>query len=264
MLLNDIQKQFKDIMLDHPDVVTNPPATFATLFQTGDIALPERLKVYRNNIVGGLSDTLILTFPLLKKLVGQDFLEGMCRSFILANPPENGCLNTYGRGLDQFIAGFGPAKDLPYLPDVAMFEIAMNEAYFAADDEALQAADLSAIAPEDLNNLVLQLRHSVTLLQSPYPLDSIREFCLADEDEEQGTLDLDQGGAALMVYRPGIEVRVIKLAPDEFMLLKALRDGAHLGAAVEDVLGAYEDFDFQDFLQKHLDFETFQALSTNV
>lgn len=261
MQLNEIQKKFRDIMLDHPRALENPPEDFSALFDEGDIALPERLKVYRNNVVGSLSEMIINTFPLVDNLVGRDFMRGMARSFVLEHPPQAGCLNDYGAGFDRFIAGFEPAKGLPYLPDVAALEIALNGAYNAADDRALTAQMLAATAPEDLPAVQLKLRSSVKLISSHFPLDKIRAFCLRSDNQDGQTLDIGQGGVMLMIYRPALNVEITALKVDEFAMLKNLQAGHILGTALEDTITIYSDFDFQHFLQHHLALETFSAFS---
>ncbi len=150
MRLNEIQEQFKDLMLDDPALLEAVPDDFASVFEEGDIALAERLKVYRSNIVGGITDNFAKTFPLLDKLVGEDFLKQMVRAFVMKHPPSAGCLNHYGEEFPDFIRNYEPAQELPYLPDMAALELALNTAYNAPDDEALSADSLSALAPEAL------------------------------------------------------------------------------------------------------------------
>lgn len=258
MKLSAVQKRFTETMLDHPKVLDHPPEDLAAAFQTGDIPLPDRLKVYRNNIVGSLTDILLSGFPVIEALVGKDFFEGMARSFILKNPPTQGCLTFYGYGFAEFIEGFKPAESLPYLPDIARLEIAMNDAYYARDDGPLTGEALAGIAPEALADTVFPLRHAVQLLTSPYPLHAIRDFALsADQD---GTLDLDAGGVSLMVDRENMDSRIVILQDDEFFALELMQGGSALGTAVEKALERFPDFDFQAFLQKHLALETFAAL----
>ncbi len=261
MQLNEFQERFKDLMLDHPKALDDPPEDLAAFCAEGDIPLPTRLKVYRNNIVGSLTDVMLATFPIIEKLVGRDFLEGMSRSFILENPPTQGCLSLYGDGFAEFIDGFELAKSLPYLPDVAHFELALNKAYYAKDDQALTAEELATVQPEELGKLKLTLRDSVNLVRSRYPLIAIRDFCMAETQE--GKLDLNQGGDSLMIYRPHLDSVTVRLEASEYLMLENLANGNALGEAVEVTMTAHEDFDFQHFLQKHLSLETFQALSAN-
>ncbi len=255
MQLSEVQKRFKDTMLDHPKALDDPPEDLAALFNVGDIPLPERLKVYRNNIVGSLTDVMIASHPLLEKLVGHEFLELMARSFILENPPTHGCLNMYGTDFDKFIASYELAKALPYLPDMARLEIAMNEAYYAADDKPLTADELAE------KELKLKLRQNVKLLSSKYPIDKIKDFCLKDDPDK--TMSVDSGGVKLMIYRPGLDSVIVKLEDSEYEMLLVLSRNTPLDEAVKATLNTHKDFDFQGFLQRHIELETFLTLKTN-
>jgi len=261
MLLNDVQRRFKETILDHPDVVANPPSDLQDIFETGDIPLAERLKVYRNNIIGSLSDVMLASFPAIEALVGAEFMEKMARSFILAHPPSQGCLNSFGSGFAEFIEALEPAKSLPYLPDIARLEIALNEAYYAQDDTALTGDTLAAVAPEDLGALTLLPRKNVVLLNSSYPVSEVRDFALTPNQETP--VDINKGAAFLMIYRPKLDTEIIILEEAEFAILVHLAKGMPLGGAVEAVMSLYSDFDFQNFLQKHIFLETFAALGSN-
>jgi hypothetical protein len=255
MKLHSVQKNFRDLMLDHPDVLNTPSPEMSALFDEGLITLPARLKVYRNNIVGSLTDLMLASFPVMQELVGKAFLEQTARSFILSNPPEQGCLTWFGRGFDVFLENFSPAKSLPYLPDIARLEIALNEAYYAADDLALTPQDLSAIEPENLAATQFPLRDSVNLIKSSFPILDIHAFCLKNDPSE--TLDISGEGTNIMVYRPELETQIIALKADEFQMLAALQSGLNLGDALEQTRETYPDFDIQIFLQKNLADETF-------
>ena len=253
MRLNKVQENFKNMMLDDPKALDAPPADFAAMFEEGSIPLPARLKVYRNNIVGSLTDLMLATFPTIEKLVGREFLEGMARSFILKHPPAQGCLSTYGAGFAEFIKSFKPAQSLPYLPDMARLEIAMNEAYYAPDDMAL--------SPENLSDTTLFPRSSVHLIASDYPLTAIREFCHSSDSGQAP--DIHSGGETLMVYRPHLESLIVTMPPDDFAMLSALSSGKTLGKATESTLESYPEFDLQGFLARHLKYETFCTSSAN-
>ncbi len=261
MRLNKVQNDFKDLMLDHPDALNVPPSDFYDIYESGDVALPERLKIYRNNIVGSLTDVMVQSFPIINALVGEDFLSGMARHYVLNTPPQKGCLNTYGDRFDAFISEFKPAAALPYLPDVATFEIALNHAYYAKDDMAAMAEVLADIAPEMLADTVFYFRDSVRLISSTYPLSHIRDFCLTQNQED--TLDLDAGGQSLMIYRPALEVKIITVSMDEFLMLSALYAKTPLGDAVAQTMDSYPAFNIQAFLQKFIVLETFCDFKAN-
>jgi hypothetical protein len=260
MRLSDMQALFAHTMLDHTDAVANPDPLLAGLFAGSEKTLPERLKIYRNNIVCSLSDAMLATYPLIKTLTGVEFATALMRSFVLENPPREACLARYGAGLDAFIETFTPAKDLRYLPDVARLEWAMNEAYYASDDRPLAPEDLQSQPAENLSDLSLRPRSSVRLLASPWPLESIRTFCLNYREDSDETLNLDQGDSRLMVFRPRLSVEVVSLDHDEYVWLEFLAEGQTLGAALESVFKVFPSFNFQGCLQEHLQLETFSAL----
>ena len=254
MPLGDIQGRFKTTMLD-------TDASLEDVFVSDRIPLDERLKIYRGNIIGSLTDVLRENFSITDNLVGEEFMRGMARHFIVDNLPNEGCLNSYGAGFPAFIAGFELAKALPYLADVAQFEWALQKAYYAQDDAALKAEELVAIAPEALGDLKLELRDSVSLLSSKYPLSAIKTFC---EKENRGDemLDLNQDDVKLMICRPALKTEILELDSASFSMLKHLQDKT-LGEAVESVINEYPDFDFQAFLQSQIQLETFLTLNTN-
>lgn len=259
MRLNEIQYSFKDTMLQPVSGLGEVDADLRGVFVDNHISVEDRLKVYHNNIIGSVSASLRATFPVIEKLVGEDFLKGMARSFIFENPPTSGCLHSYGAGFDDFIRGYKPAAALPYLADVATLEFAINAAYYARDDAAMAAGALAQVPEEELEQARLCLRPSATLIESSYPLMEIKNFC--EDENAHDAPDLSQTHETLlMVYRPALEVRIIPLDKDAFFILKQLDNGSSLGESIEKTLEKFSDFDFTVFLQKNIALETFSAL----
>ena len=258
MPLNKTQKEFKHVMLQALKNIDDCPESLLSLFQSDEISVHDRLKVYHNNIIGSLAEVIRTTYPLLEKLVGEDFLRQMAREFIFIHPPSQGCMHAYGEGFDKFIKTYEPAKSMPYLPDIASFEYAMNDAYYAQDDIAMDADALSKIAPEELGETMLRTRHSLHLLQSEFPILDIRNLCLNDA---QDAPDLENPTPFYgMVYRPGFDVNIVSLEQDEFTLLSKIKDKKSLGSAIENTLESYPNFNFTNFLTKHISLETFSKL----
>jgi hypothetical protein len=247
MRLNELQTRFKDMIFDG---VT--PDDFAAVFASNDTGLPERIDIYRNNVMTGVSNALISNFPLLEKLVGREFLDGMVRAYIKENPPTSGHLTFYGADFGDFVEKYEPAKNLAYLPDMARLEIAGNCAYHAQDDRALSVQELAAVPVQDLENIRLKLRYSVQLLKSPWPLEAIKDFCKGEGDAP----DLSSGGTHLLIYRPRLEVQITKLTESQFEFLNKAKDRP-LGTAVVEIIERYPDFDFPKTLQAFMTLEIF-------
>src|SRR5713101_7103697 len=133
----------------------------------------DRLNIYRNTFVTGVTKALRLSYPAVHRLVGNDFFEGAAALFIAQHPPCAAYLDEYGADFPQFLRGFQPAAVLEYLADVARLELAVNRAIHAADVEPLDLARLEALRPEDQIRVCFVPHPSIALLCADYPVDVI-------------------------------------------------------------------------------------------
>src|SRR5258708_14100720 len=109
----------------------------------------DRIDIYRNTFVTGVTKALRLTYPAVHRLVGAEFFEGAAGHFIAQHPPRAAYLDEYGEEFPDFLARFRPAASLAYLADVARLEWAVSRAIHAADIEPLDLTRLAALPPED-------------------------------------------------------------------------------------------------------------------
>src|SRR5260370_27703804 len=161
----------------------------------------ERLDIYRNTFLLTLTKALRLCFPVVQKLVGDEFFEGAAQVFIAETPPRVAWLDQYGAEFPDFLRAFGPAASVPYLGDVAKLEWAVNCALHAADPEPLDAARLASVAPEDQGRIPLLANPSIALVQLRYPADTIWRAVLAGGDDALRKIDLDCGPLHVLVER---------------------------------------------------------------
>src|SRR5258708_34488893 len=56
----------------------------------------DRLNIYRNTFVMGVTKALLLSYPAVVRLVGADFFEGAAGLFIAQHPPNAAYLDAYG------------------------------------------------------------------------------------------------------------------------------------------------------------------------
>ena len=155
---------------------------------------------------------------------------------------------------------FEPAADLVYLADVARLEWAWHEAYHAAEGEPLAVRAFDDVPAHRQGGLCLRLHPSGRFVRSPYPVHRIWEFNQAGCDASR-TIDLDDGGAHLLVIRPDahVEVRILPVAV--FAFLRALDDCRPLAAAAEAAREVDPDFDAATTLDRLIAGETFANLS---
>jgi hypothetical protein len=200
----------------------------------------QRFGVYRGNVAGALIEALAVRYPVVQRLVGEDFFRAMARDYALANLPASPVLIHYGADFPDFIASFAPAATLSYLPDVARLESANWMAYHAADATPLAANDFAALDPSKLAGVRLTFLPSVHVLSSAYPIFSI--WRTNTEDAEVEPVDLTQAEDVL-VSRPDMKVDMRKLPSGAATFLSALIAGQTLGEAAALALAHTPEFD---------------------
>jgi hypothetical protein len=234
-VLLDLQHDFRRLLLGE-----HPPALAAAVM--GDGLSPEaRLRVYRNHVVISLREALRATFPVVCRLVGDDFFAGMARAFTAAHPPVSPCLFEYGAALGDFIEVFAPASSLPYLADVARLEWTMNAAYHAKSEPPIDPAILASADPDALARSTLLLQPSLHLVISPYPVDAI--WRANQPDRDGAGVDLGAGGCRLLVWRQGDDAVFQPLDAAVATFVGAALAGQTLASSLEQAAETAADFD---------------------
>ena len=131
-------------------------------------AAGKRYNVYRNNVTVSLIDALAAIYPAVQRITGVDFFRAMARFHVRATPPTSPLLFEYGRDFPDFIAGYEHAQTLPWLADVARIERAWLDAYHARDAAPLAPAQLAAIRPERLADLVFTPHPAARIVRSRF------------------------------------------------------------------------------------------------
>jgi len=208
-------------------VVPSLPAPAATQRRDGR-PVERRFAVYRNNVAVALIGALEARYPVVRRLVGDDFFRAMAGAHVAAAKPRSPTLIQYGASFPAFVAGFPPAGALPYLADVARLENAWVEAYHAAEADALELDALAAVAPDRLETLRFQSHPAARLLRFSYPAASI--WAASQGDGEPRAPEVWTAEAAL-VTRAAADVFVRVLPPGGYAFAAALFSGVSLGEA---------------------------------
>jgi hypothetical protein len=197
--------------------------------ELGELTRSKRFRVHRNNVFASLIGALRGRYPVIERLVGEDFFEAAAGHFIEVIPPRSPMLIDYGEGFSAFLESFEPASTLPYLADVARLEWLRHRAYHAADRKALGPSDLAHTPSDRAFALTFQFHPSAALIVSAYPVVSIWETNA--RDGETRPIGPDLAGEGALVVRPDDEVHVVRLDQAEHALAAALAEGATLGEA---------------------------------
>ncbi len=189
------------------------------------VAASKRFDVYRNNVAVSLTEALEAAFPVVRKLVGDDFFRAMAGVYLRAHPPTSPVMMFYGDVMPDFLADFAPAQSVPYLPDVARLELALRHSYHAADATPLAPDALANIAPDALPDLSFTFAPSVHLIPSRFPLHDI-------------WVANTSGGAVAkspqptLVTRPEYDPQVDPLTAAQAAVTRALISGDPLGQSL--------------------------------
>jgi hypothetical protein len=253
-LLPDLQREFASA-LQH----AGHAAAAAAMFRGPPQRVLARLAVYRGNVHANCTKALACAYPVIQKIVGEDFFDAMAREYARAIPSRSGDLNLYGEALGDFVASFPHTRDLPYLPDVARMEWLVHRAHFAQDSPPFDPSPLASLHAERFASLKPRLSAACTLLESPWPLARIWTIHQCDY-HGLFEIDLNAGPDRLLVYRTGWRARVLSLAPGDFSFLASAAHGATLGSALEAGVAAERSFDPSTTLARWIDAQVITGL----
>src|SRR5467141_1834386 len=161
------EKCFADALLD-----ANRPIPHGITAHNATVPA-RRFAVYRNNVAVGLVKALKSRFPVVEKIVGEEFFAGMARVFVMKRPPRSPLLATYGDEFAAFIAAFEPARELAYLADVARLEAARTRAYHATDATPVDVGQLAALDAYTVGGIRVDMHPSTEIVRSPHPIVTI-------------------------------------------------------------------------------------------
>ncbi|MEO1641202.1 MAG: DNA-binding domain-containing protein [Pseudomonadota bacterium] len=215
------QAQFRTAMLDPdaavPQGIVNPDGQTAS----------KRFNVYRNNVAVSLTEALEAAFPVVRKLVGDDFFRAMAGVYLRTHPPRSPLMMFYGEAMPQFLRRFPPAKSVPYLPDIALIELRLRQSYHAEDATPIDPQALATLDPDALMRARLTIAPSVWVVSSDYAVHGIYQFnTRADAPTPAKVTE------AVLITRPGFDPQLHKIDQTAADAIRALQDGKTLGEAL--------------------------------
>jgi len=242
----ELERDFATAILGGPD------EAIAGQIQGDGLEPAARIAVYRHHVFVTLTEALEATYPIVVRLVDRRFFAYAADWYIRRNPPVGPCLFEYGESFADFLAAFPPCRDLAYLADVARLEWAMNRALHAEDAVTLDPRWLSAVPPGELARLKLRLHPSLSLLESPWPIDQIWRANQPGADPE-ATVSLDAGAVRLEICRLEDCVVFRPMTPGTYAFERAFATGLDLQRAMEAARSADPSFDLTHALRELLD-----------
>ncbi len=207
-----------------------------------------RLQIYRESYWYRALDSLRDDFPGLRAVLGPRAYDKLTQAYLTEVPSRSFTMRNLGSRLESWLKNhpeYGGAN-----PALALDMVRLEWAHIEAFDGAAE----KPLGPEDLLELhdamVFALQPHIALLEMAYPVDDLRiSVQAASEDERCGAASnavirrkergivhrysrIKPAPTFLAVHRIGFIVYYRRLAPDEFRILLALREGQPIGDAV--------------------------------
>jgi hypothetical protein len=219
---------------------------------------PRRVGIYRGNLGAHWSRALSSAYPVLRRLVGDEFFDALARVYGRAHPAHDPDLNRFGAALPDFLGGFAPAADYPYLPDVARLEWAVHEAWFAADADG-PPAPLAGVSPDVFEAARAVLHPSLRLHASPWATVALWR---AHQDGGPAFPDVLTVDTRALVWRPRGDVIVDAIGAPDYAALACLARGGTFGMALDAAFDLDGGFDVAAHLRRWLDGQIVTAIVT--
>lgn len=242
MKLEELQKQFA------AQIYNTKSTEIESQINPSAIATDIRMEVYRNNVFGNFSSVLGMVYPVIQKLVGDDFFDNLCIQYRNKHPSPSGNLDDYGQ---QFAKMIGTLKDqhkLAYLKDVANLEWKFHRAYFSRNVADFPIAKFQKLKEEELSEVKFKLHPSCTLIASKFPIMSIWKSV-----DSQNKLDLNKlPKEFVLVERSRFDTHIQNLGEHEFLFLKHIKKGLNLYQIYEEISPKFDDFDIGSLMNKFI------------
>ena len=181
------------------------------------------------------------SFPVIATLLGPNRFRDLADDFIAGHPSNNSDLNRFGEGFSGFLAEHPLAQVFSYLPDLARLEWALEVAYGAAEEPALDFSKLAAVPPELQGEVVLVLSSMSIEVVSPWPILAIWQAHQNEELEQRDAmlaeinLVADQRTVIVSRDSAGV-VSPVLLSSGEAVFRAACLAGQSLNAAIDSAL----------------------------
>ena len=195
------------------------------------IAAGARLQLYRNNSRALFRQSLELTFPVVRRRVGEDYFRQLADTFRCEHPSCAGDLHEVGRPWPAFLATRLAESPYAWLAELAALEWACADAAVAADAPPVDASVLAAIPVESLGDLRLVPVPSLRLVAASVPVLAVWRANRPGLPGEP--VDLSAGAECVRVHRRDDDVELRAVDAVEFAFLRSLAEGASLAHAID-------------------------------
>src|SRR5258708_7317840 len=196
------------------------------------IAPQHRLDVYANNARANFIESLISSYPAVRRLVGEDYFRQCARGFHARHPSLSGDLQSAGAGFAEHLSELRGDDVFGCLSAAARLGWLVEESLLAAGHGPLDLAKLQQVPAAGYDDLRFCLHPSARLFASKYPCVAIWEANVGS-DAEPELIDLRKGPDRALLVRNRGRLNCLRLNCGEQRFLQSVQAGEAFAAAVE-------------------------------
>lgn len=236
-VMSTLHKQQRDMaqfITANVDQQSNPSRLAIKQSDSARFSAAQRLQIYRNNFIISLREALAGVYPVVQKLVGDEFFQHLVHEYVQRYPSRTGNLHDFGDEFASFLQDFPGLEALPYLPDVARLEWAYHQVFHTSEQRVLKIGELVSLGEQQTAGLIFQISSGCIFFASDYPVLGIWQANQAGNDEL--TVSLDEGGDQFVVVRHGQQVEFHPLRAGVYALLESLAQNKNFAEACEHAL----------------------------
>ncbi len=207
--------------------------------------------IYQHSAIANITNSLSLSYPVIEKLVGKDFFQLMCKSYIVKHWPISGNMDDYGESFSSFLAEFEQVKHLSYLEDVAQLEWLFHQSSLANDNSFFDWTRLAKVSSSE--TITFLLSPSVSIMSSTMPVDKIWLMNQVNAPENS-ELSLDgTSDTFIVLFRQGLKTEMMTVAESEFGFLQSIENGLNFEAAIENAKAVDADIAIDHSLKQYIE-----------
>jgi hypothetical protein len=207
------------------------PACTPGLLGDARASAAERLHVYRYAYLSRLVGVMRDDFPALLGALGRARFDPLAAAYLRAFPSRHFSLRHAGARFPAFLAEHESASEArataPWCADLARLELAVTDAFDAADATPLARGELAQLAPEAWDALALSFMPGARLLTLARAARSLRAAHDAGEPLALGALA--PHAEPVLVWRRDERVLHRECSAEEHALLARVAGGVRFG-----------------------------------
>jgi hypothetical protein len=207
----------------------------AVISGDGRLSARERVAIYADAYFYRLIDVFKEDFPATLAVLGAAHFHNLITGYLIEYPPTEPSIAFAGHHLAEFLQQHPLRDQAPFVADLALLERTLIESFHSADADPLDAAAMSAIAPEEWPTLAMRLHPAARALEVEWHVEQVLRAVERRESWKQPAVSEP---VSLLVWRKNTEVFYRAIESPERAALTIARDGAPFAEICEAIASA--------------------------